>query len=316
VNPHSDVRELFQSALQRPAHERAQWLERNCSGNPSLLNEIKTLLAAHEQAPGFLDQPLLHLRRLADPGITDELDEEPLSGTIVGAYRLIRPIGSGGMGVVWLGERADGLYECQVAIKFIRCLGPMAWMDRFRTEQRALAALDHPFIARLLDAGNSDSGLPYFVMEHVDGTRIDGFCAQRQLTTHDRLQLFRKVCEAVEYAHRRLIIHRDIKPSNILVNSLGIPKLLDFGIAKLLNQPPSALDDLTWTLGRFFTPEYASPEQILGEPVTTATDVFSLGAVLYELLTGQKRFLWSKDSPTPLRDLIHQKSIGTLGFRS
>jgi len=309
VNRPDQVRVLFQRALECGGPERAALLERTCAGDQSLLAEIQSLLKAHDGAPRSIEEPVFHLRQLARDAGPTAIDpaHEFLAGTQVGAYRLVRLLGSGGMGVVWLGARADGLYERQVAVKLVRHLGPAEWVKRFRTEQRALAALDHPYIAKLLDAGTTETGLPYFVMEYVEGQRIDHFCERLNTSVTDRLLLFRQVCEAVDYAHHNLIVHRDIKPSNILVDSAGVPKLLDFGIAKLMDETGSIPADRTQTVARSFTPEYASPEQILGEPVTTATDVYSLGVVLYELLTGQRFRLNAPESTTRLRLMIAEE---------
>jgi tetratricopeptide (TPR) repeat protein len=209
------------------------------------------------------------------------------SGQRVDRYRIVREIGRGGMGAVYLAERADEQYEKRVAIKLIkRGMDTESVLRHFRNERQILASFDHPNIARLFDGGTTEDGLPYFVMEYVEGVPIEKYCQAHRLSLIERLKLFREVCAAVIYAHRHTVIHRDIKPSNILVTSEGTPKLLDFGIAKIL-QPgagPEAL--MTMTGVRPMTPEYASPEQVRGEPVTTASDVYSLGVVLYEVLTG------------------------------
>jgi serine/threonine protein kinase len=191
------------------------------------------------------------------------------------------------MGEVYRAARADGQYEKQVAIKLVRGgYDSAAVLDRFRHERQILASLDHPNIARLLDGGTTDDGLPYLVMELIEGTRIDDYCDAHDLNVNQRLQLFLQVCSAVQYAHQRLVIHRDIKPGNILVTKEGLPKLLDFGIAKILDPAAGAEATIAGPL----TPEYASPEQIRGEPITTATDVYSLGVVLYQLLVGRSPY--------------------------
>ena len=202
----------------------------------------------------------------------------------IGPYRLLRELGHGGMGTVYLAGRADDEYHKRVAIKVIRGLDSVAIVQHFRRERQILAALEHPNIARLLDGGTTVDGLPYFVMEHVEGERIDRFCDERTLTIRARLLLFQKVCSAVQFAHRNLVVHRDIKPGNILVTREGVPKLMDFGIAKFLN--PEIAGEAPTVTALAMTPAYASPEQVRGGVITTATDVYSLGVLLYELLTG------------------------------
>src|SRR5204863_9694351 len=235
------------------------------------------------------------------PGIAtrpEVAQEDPLVGRRVGSYRVVREVGRGGMGAVYLAERADSAFHKRVAVKVVkRGMDTDFILRRFRHERQILASFDHPNIARLLDGGTTEEGLPYFVMEYVEGLPIDASCDTQALSIIERLKLFRHVCAAVTYAHRHTVIHRDIKPSNILVTSDGTPKLLDFGIAKIL-QPgggPEAL--MTMTGVRPMTPEYASPEQVRGEPVTTASDVYSLGIVLYELLVGRSPYRFTSRSP-------------------
>ena len=213
---------------------------------------------------------------------------EPVVERRIGAYRVLRELGHGGMGTVYLAARADDQYQKRVAIKVVRGLDSDQIVRHFRRERQILAALDHPNIARLLDGGTTEDGLPYFVMERVEGEAIDSFCDGRKLSVQERLRLFQGVCAAVQYAHQNLVVHRDLKPKNILVDAQGVPKLLDFGIAKLLN-PEISGEAATGTV-LAMTPEYASPEQMRGQPITTATDVYSLGVVLYELLTHQVPF--------------------------
>jgi eukaryotic-like serine/threonine-protein kinase len=234
-----------------------------------------------------------------------EIAETP-SGQRIGPYRLIREIGRGGMGTVYLAVRSDDVFQKRVAIKILdRGVSSESVVTRFRNERQILASLEHPFIAGLLDGGTTPQGAPYFAMEYVEGHTISDFCESRQLDTTARLQLFRKVCDAVQYAHQNLIIHRDIKPANVLVTSDGTPKLLDFGIAKLVN-PELGLHGLAPTMlgGHLMTPEYASPEQVRGEPVTTATDVYSLGVLLYELLTGQPPYKLESRAPAEIARVV------------
>ena len=278
------INQLFQAALERPAGERAAFLE-SAGADPAVRRQVEDLLAAHEQAPTFLESPAWES---APAGDAEADDEVPVAGGRIGAYRVVREIGRGGMGAVYLAERADGRFEKQVAIKVIkRGLDTDAVRRRFRTEQQILAQLDHPHMAKLLDGGTTVDGLPYFIMDYVDGVPIDAYCATHGLPTEDRLRLFLAVCAAVEYAHQRQVVHRDIKPGNILVTAAGEPRLLDFGIAKVLTPEPSAgtTGAAAW---RPLTPEYASPEQVRGGAVTTASDVYSLGVLLHELLTGRR----------------------------
>jgi len=271
---------LFYEALERddPA-SRAAFLERSCAGHAELRREVEDLLA-------HTDATLGQLRRPVDEAV---LQFSP-AGQQIGPFRLVRLLGEGGMGAVYLAERADDEYRQQVAIKLMRVdLGRKEEMlRRFRAERQILADLNHPYIARLLHGGTTSQGAPYLIMEYIDGAAIDRYCAGRDLPLEDRLQLFLKVCSAVEYAHRNHIIHRDLKPANILVTAEGEPKLLDFGIAKLLE--PGSGDrgqPATRLTGRLMTPEYASPEQLRGDPLTPATDIYSLGTVLYEIVSGK-----------------------------
>ena len=251
-----------------------------------LRREVESLLESDSQTDGFIEQPVLEIPRDLFP----EAPEESLVGRQFGAYQIIREIGRGGLGAVYLAARADDEYRKEVAIKLVRRgLDTEDILRRFRNERQILAQLDHPNIARLIDGGTTDEGLPYFVMEYVNGEPIGAYCDAHSLSTTERLNLFRKVCAAVTYAHQNLVIHRDLKPSNILVASDGEPKLLDFGIAKLLGQDEEALAQ-TMAGQRVMTPEYASPEQVKGEKITTASDVYSLGVLLYELLTGRRPY--------------------------
>src|SRR5205085_11658989 len=233
---------------------------------------------------------------------SESLEAESLSpGQVVDRYRISGEIGRGGMGAVFLADRADDQYQKQVAIKLIkRGTDTDAVLRHFFRERQILARFDHPNIARLLDGGATAEGLPYFVMEYVEGLPIDEYCNAHALSVSERLKLFREVCSAVSYAHRHLVIHRDIQRCNILVTLEGVPKLLDFGIAKILQQGETAGPLATMTAVRRMTPEYASPEQVRGEPMTTASDVYSLGVVLYELLTRQFPYRFASQSPNDI----------------
>ena len=281
------VETLFDAAVALPPATRGAYLDAQCAGDAALRTEVEALLDADEGGAdryisGIVDRAVIDLPA---PGLGPSY-----VGRQVGPYRLVAELGHGGMGTVYLADRADAAYHARVAIKFVR--GGLAGADaerRFRAERQILADLAHPNIARLIDGGAADDGTPYLVMDLVDGEAIDRYCEHRSLDLRARLDLFRVVCAAVQYAHQALVIHRDLKPSNILVTADGAPKLLDFGIAKLLDADSAAAGD-TGTLARALTPTYASPEHIRGARVTVATDVYSLGVVLYKLLTGRVPF--------------------------
>ena len=290
---------LLEMTLDLPAGERAIFLEQACAGDAGLRAEIETLLRAHDQATGFIERPpATEMAEVFDMG-----GREDLSGQRIGPYQLISELGRGGMGVVYLAARADDEFRKQVAIKLVG-YGPQnaPVMRRFRRERQILASLDHPNIARLLDGGRTEQGWPYLVMEYVEGTPINAYCHGHRLSITARLKLFRDVCRAVQYAHQNLVIHRDLKPSNILVTEDGAVKLLDFGIAKLLHTESGAITQTFTTQlatgALMMTPEYASPEQVRGALVTTASDVYSLGVVLYELLAGGQPYVF-KDRSLP-----------------
>ena len=282
------LKELFFGALEQEASHRAAWLREVCADDPSLRDEVERLIRSHEEAATFIETPAL--ARASVP--LAERHVSPVEGDRLGPYRIIREIGHGGMGAVYLAIRADDQYQKQVAIKLIRPgMNSGEILRRFRNERQILASLDHPNIARLLDGGTTEDGRPYIVMEYVEGTPITDYCDRHRLTTGERLRLFRTVCAAVQHAHQNLVVHRDLKPSNILVAPDGEPKLLDFGIAKVLNPELSVLSPgRTRTEWRMLTPDYASPEQIRGEKLTTTSDIYSLGIVLYELLTGHRPY--------------------------
>jgi len=277
------VKELFAVAQDLDPGKRSAFLREACAGDDSLRAEVESLLSSFDSAPTFLeDSPAADLASVTSRALT---------GKRIGSYRILREIGQGGMAVVYLAERADDEYRKQVAIKMLKPgTGRDEILRRFRIERQALAELDHPSIVRLIDGGSTEGGLPYLIMEYVDGVRIDEYCDTHKLPITERLQLFRAVCMAVQYAHENLVIHRDLKPSNILITPEGVVRLLDFGIAKVLNPQWSADTTLTRTDGRAMTPEYASPEQIRGQAITTATDVYSLGVLLFELLSGHRPY--------------------------
>jgi tetratricopeptide (TPR) repeat protein len=279
------LKELFEGAVGLSVDDRPPWLDASCGGDVSLRAEVEKLLRAHDRAGSFLEDSALDAPEAA-VAVFEETRPAALdlSGRSIGPYRILRELARGGMGIVYLGARADDTFEKHVAIKLVQggALRP-SLLQRFHEERRILAALEHPNIAHLLDAGTTDDGLPYVVMEYVEGQPIDAFCRERRLSTRQRLELFRQVCAAVQYSHLRLVIHRDIKAGNILITPDGVPKLLDFGIARMV-QPPGSDSAPTLTAVRALTPESASPEQLRGETVTVASDVYSLGGLLYRLL--------------------------------
>jgi non-specific serine/threonine protein kinase/serine/threonine-protein kinase len=293
----SHAKALFFEALDRPASARHAWLGRACATDGELQREVQSLLDAHDAAGTFIETPAAGRRAETS---RDPAAAERLIGRRLGAYRIDRLIGQGGMGVVYSGRRDDGHYEQEVAIKLIAMSGfPDRARQRFQQERQILASLEHPCIARLLDAGTSEEGLPYLVMELVDGVPVDTFCDRRGIDLDGRLRLVGRICDAVQHAHQHLVVHRDLKPSNVLVTPGGVPKLLDFGIAKLLGD--GAGDGTTMPL---MTPEYASPEQIRGEAISTATDVYTLGVLLYRLLTGCPPYEPRADRPHDLARAI------------
>jgi serine/threonine protein kinase/tetratricopeptide (TPR) repeat protein len=279
------VKDLVDAVLDLPPDARIAYLDQACSESP-IRNYVESLVLSYENANMFFDEPAF----VKFPGEVEGEERSSWIGRRVGPYQILEEIGEGGMGSVYRASRADDQYRKEVAIKVVRAgLDTRVALARFKSERQILADLDHPNIARLLDGGSTEEGQPYFVMDYIHGEPLDQYCDQHKLTVTERLHLFRAVCSAVQCAHQKLVIHRDIKPSNILVTDDGVPKLLDFGIAKLLAPESStSLPDQTQTFVRLLTPEYASPEQWRGEMITTASDVYSLGVVLYELLTGRR----------------------------
>jgi serine/threonine protein kinase len=296
---YEELKELFQAALDLAPVERNAFLDDACQADSALRAEVAELLAAHAQT-SYFDAAALPPDALED-SVLPITNTDLGVGQQLGPYRILREIGHGGMGTVYLAERADQQFKKQVALKVLRggSAAPALHSDlivrRFRQERQILASLEHPNIARLLDGGATPAGLPYLVLEYVEGQPLDDYCDAHQLSLRERLQLFRTVCAAVHYAHQNLVVHRDLKPSNILITPEGTPKLLDFGIAKILNpETPNQIYDQTidQTLSsvRLMTPAYASPEQVRGETITTASDVYALGVILYELLTGHRPY--------------------------
>jgi serine/threonine protein kinase len=297
------VKELLGPALELEPSRRTGYLDQACADDASLRGEIELLLAAGKKAgSNFLNDPALTEAFLEDFAARADV----WIGRRAGPYEIVEEIGAGGMGEVYRAIRADDQYSKEVAIKLVPgSQGSSFIINRFKNERQILASLEHPNIARLLDGGTTEDGVPYFVMELIEGQRLVEYCDARKLPVSERLSLFLQVCSAVQYAHQRLIIHRDIKPGNILVTAEGVPKLLDFGIAKIVN-PNAAADGFepTITMFRLLTPGYASPEQIKDEAITTASDVYSLGVVLYELLTGHSPYRVTSRTPHEISQAV------------
>jgi non-specific serine/threonine protein kinase/serine/threonine-protein kinase len=284
------VKELFQDAVLRAPDTSAAFLDESCADDAELRREVESLLAAHREAGGFLSRPAI-----LDPDPAEGAGED---GTRrIGAYRILAVIAHGGMGTVYRAVRDDDTFQKTVALKLVRAGAASEYVERrFRQERQILARLQHPNIATILDGGTTDEGHPYLVMEHVEGRPITAYCDERGLGTRQRLIMFGAVCAAVQYAHQNLVVHRDLKPDNILITADGTPKLLDFGIAKLLAAGVDPDGAPTATLLPMMTPEYASPEQVKGDPVTTSSDVYTLGVLLYELLAGRRPYAVKTDS--------------------
>jgi len=292
------IQDLFEEALEKPLDARKSFLLEECGDDTELLNEVCSLLEADGSTHNIFEAAMEGVLDAAAAALSQH-------GRIIGQYKIVQELGAGGMGTVYLAERADGHFEHQVALKIIRLeVSSGDALMRFQSERQILAHLQHPNIARLLDGGVSEDGLPYFTMDYVDGLPIDEYCDEEKLSIGDRLRLFREICAAVQYAHGNLVVHRDLKPSNILVTKEGVVKLLDFGIAKLLVDQESGDAMMTRVGQRVMTPEYASPEQVKGETIGTASDVYSLGVILYQLLTGCRPYRFPTRSPSDMERVI------------
>ena len=293
------IEDLFHSALDCASARRAAFLDSACASDSALRQEVESLLASYEKG-SFTETPAF----AEGIKLLEEKENPSLAGQQIGPYRVLRKIGQGGMGAVYLASRADQAFQKEVAIKLIkRGQDTDDVIHRFRSERQILASLDHPNITRLLDGGTTEDGLPFFVMEYIQGQPIDQYCDQHKLNVTDCIKLFQSVCSAVQYAHQNLVIHRDIKAGNILVTQEGVPRLLDFGIAKLLASDPSSPDP-TITMARRMTPESASPEQVRGGVITTSSDVYSLGVLLYKLLTGHSPYRLAGRTSTEMEKAI------------
>lgn len=292
------VKELLDEVLQIEPSKRKIFL-RKSTVSDQIKAEVESLIAFEDEAENLMNLSAIEFSK---DFFSEEEETNALLGQQIGVYQIIREIGYGGMGAVYLAERNDGKFEQKVALKLLkREMNTAAIRRRFRQEGEILASLEHPNIARLLDTGTTEDKSPYIAMEYVEGLPIDLYCLKHQLDLNKRLDLFRQVCVAVNYAHRNLIVHRDLKPSNILVTNDGIPKLLDFGISKILSAEIEQIDSATVTRLGAMTPSYASPEQLQRKSVTTATDIYSLGVILYELLCGHRPFEEKEDN---LKDIF------------
>ena len=294
------VDDLLQSALEVAPERREEFLAQACGGDSALVDEINSLLTSHRRAGDFLERPAVEIAARAIAADVAPSLSQPLVGQIVSHYRVLKTIGRGGMGSVWLAERCDGRFERKVAIKFIHfAVLDATGAERFKREGAILGKLSHPQIAELIDAGLTPTGEPFLVLEYVEGRPIDEYCDDNKLSVDARIHLFLDVLSAVAHAHSNLIVHRDIKPSNVFIRIDGQVKLLDFGIAKVLADD-GAQTQLTGELSRVLTPQYAAPEQMTGEAITTATDVYLLGVLLFVLLTGKHPTGMSGNSPADL----------------
>src|SRR5688572_1556615 len=301
------LNQLLDEALDQPADTREAWIEKLAPQFAGLKPRLRALLSRAEQFE--TDDALNTLPKLElEPGdLAQAPGREEQPGQEIGPYRLVRELGSGGMGVVWMAERTDGLINRPVALKLPHGAWKRAGLaERMAREREILATLTHPNIAHLYDAGVTADGQPFLAIEYVEGLRIDTYCRDRKLDLTSRLRLFAQAANAVAYAHGKLVVHRDLKPANILVSTEGQVRLLDFGIAKLLEEGQAKETRFTEVSGRALTPDYASPEQILGEPLTVASDVYSLGVVMYELLAEQRPYKLQRDSRGALEDAILQ----------
>lgn len=292
------IKEVFLSAVELDTSARHEFLADACAQDDELRAEVEKMMAADEEAAEFLESsPAEKLAGACLTGSVSDLQH-------LGCWRLVQELGHGGMGVVYLAERNDGQFAQQAAIKIIRRgMDSAELLRRFHTERQILASLNHPYIARLLDGGTTPDGRPWYVMEFINGKPLDEYCDEHRLSLSERLLLFRKICSAVQYAHQRLIIHRDLKPSNIMVTEEGEVKLLDFGIARLMT-PETDDPDFTATQFGLMTPAYASPEQVRGDNITTTSDIYSLGVILYELLTGHRPYHFPSARPDEIASAI------------
>jgi eukaryotic-like serine/threonine-protein kinase len=293
---YQQVKALFFAVQELEPQARTELLKQSCDGDRELQHAVEELLASSDKVEGFIERPAY---AVIAHTLADDSARSSMEGKRIGQYEIVRRLGEGGMGTVYLAQRADDVYKKQVAIKLIRRgFDNSELLRRFYNERQILAGLDHPNIAKLLDGGTTADGVPYYVMDYVVGQPFLDYCNTHDLSNDAKLGLFRTICSAVQHAHQNLIIHRDLKPSNILVSAEGVPKLLDFGIAKVFQtNADGETAEATVTELRVMTPEYASPEQLTGQPITTASDIYSLGVILYQLLTGQSPYRFRSHLP-------------------
>jgi len=296
------VQTLFLESIDLPPGERSKFLEFSCAGDPRMISEIESLLAADTDSEALIEAAVQDVA-------ASYFDTHALIGQRLGLYRIVREIGRGGMGSVYLAVRDDQEYQKEVAIKVVRRgMDTADVLERFRYERQILANLEHPYIASLFDGGSTADGVPFFVMEYIQGRPVDVFCRDQSLDSKAVCELYLLILEGIAYAHRNLVVHRDLKPANILITADGMPKLLDFGVARLLSG--DAVGNHTMTAAtRPYTPEYASPEQVMGLPITTSTDIYCLGAVLYELLTGKRAHPIESHTPAHIERIICQTEV-------
>ncbi len=294
----AQVKTIFYEAVNLPLNERGKFIDTTCH-DEELKKEIYSLLHANDKAEGFLISPAVPAESFAEY-------DNIFIGKFFGRYKLEKLIAQGGMGLVYFGERDDEVKQ-KAAVKIISPgYVSETVLKRFQNERQTLANLNHPNISKLLDGGITDDGIQFLVMEYIDGIPVDEYCEEKNLNTEERLKLFLKIASVVEYAHHNLIVHRDLKPSNILITPEGEPKLLDFGIAKILSEEINEEEAITIKGVVNFTPEYASPEQVNGEPITTASDVYSLGVILYKLLTGHNPYRIKTKFPSEIKKIVTQ----------
>ncbi len=301
------LKTIFEHALALSKSERENYFQNLSAEQKQYLEEVKSLISSYETTDDFLEIASNYHEVFSQK----ENQVNPLVGKHIGPYLVEEELGYGGMGVVFIGRRDDKEFEQKVAIKILKQgLSTKYLVKRFENERQILANLQHPNIAKLFDGGKTSDGLPYLIMEYIEGKPLTEYCDEKNLSIKQRLELFVDVCSAVHYAHQNLIIHRDLKPGNILVNNEGRPKLLDFGIAKLLDETIE-LDAFKLTQTRMWhlTPEYASPEQIKGENITTGSDIYSLGVLLYQIISGQQPYTFTNNSPLAISKVLEETNI-------
>lgn len=304
------IESIVDGALERHGKERMAYINDQCGDNKQLKKQVTEYLNAIEQSIGFLENDDVQKGLLIDDFIKDpNTPASSLIGEVIGNYKITKLIGYGGLGSVFLAKRADGKFQHQVALKVLRRgMDTPKNISRFQLKREILAELSHPNIAQLYDGGVTEDGLPYLIMEYIDGTPIDNYCNQQKLSLKQRLSLFEEICDAVQYAHNNLIIHRDLKPANIMVTETGVVKILDFGISKLIREDTGHTTSQTQESHQMLTPGYAAPEQLSQQSITTAIDNYALGGLLYKLLTGVTLFDLKDKSRSEIKSIITGKN--------